>query len=540
MVKLTGLPSLAYKGVEASSPPNTTIHPIDPTTTDYYNFNIGDFWLNRGTTSAPLSKLWVLTNKANHIATWVLIVNGAGGPVLSLHADDGNNAFPNGAGSINIHNTDANIVTTAAVANTVAIDLAPSIAVLNNITANTGDINALLGNSTIHGNITSQIGNITATAGNVTAANNVTAVTGNVTADVNITANTGDITATLGNITANVNITATTGNITATAGNVTAGLDLNSTAGDLNLPTTNALFTTGTININAVRFLHAFDNNVFLGQDAGNGTLTGLFNIGIGNQTLVSLTTGNHDVMVGDQSGNAITTGSSNTAVGDGTLLECTTGGGNTCMGASNSSTITTGGNNTLIGFSCCNTLATGSYNTAIGETTGISYTTNESSNILLAHPGVITENNTMHLGEHGAGNRQVNRCFIAGIRGITTGVADAIPVLIDSVHQLGTISSSRRYKDNIQDMGDQSSIIMKLRPVTFNYKKHPEVNTWGLIAEEVDEIFPNLVVYNENKEPETVKYHELIVLLLNEVQKLSKRIEELEKKHKRKPKELI
>ena len=116
-------------------------------------------------------------------------------------------------------------------------------------------------------------------------------------------------------------------------------------------------------------------------------------------------------------------------------------------------------------------------------------------------------------------------RAFIHGIRFRTTDTADAIPVLIDSEGQLGTISSSGRYKESIQDMGKHSALLNELRPVTFRYKKPFADGTkpiqFCLIAEEVAEVFPELVVLDEQGKPETVKYHLLSSLLLNELQKL-------------------
>jgi len=172
--------------------------------------------------------------------------------------------------------------------------------------------------------------------------------------------------------------------------------------------------------------------------------------------------------------------------------------------------------------------LISGADNIAIGYYAAQTYTSTEHSNIIINNPGVNLENNTIRLGNHGTGAGYQNRCFIAGIRGVTTGIADAVAVLIDSAYQLGTVSSSRKYKTNIQDMGDQSSIIMKLRPVTFNFKEHPTVPAWGLIAEEDAEVFPQLAVFDkETGECETVKYHELPVLLLNELQKQKKELDE-------------
>ncbi len=85
----------------------------------------------------------------------------------------------------------------------------------------------------------------------------------------------------------------------------------------------------------------------------------------------------------------------------------------------------------------------------------------------------------------------------IKGISGVMTGIDNAVPVLINSAGQLGTIDSSQRYKEDIDDMGRASDIFLSLRPVTFRYKKA-----------------------FEDGEPETVKYHLLVTLLLNELQK--------------------
>jgi hypothetical protein len=131
----------------------------------------------------------------------------------------------------------------------------------------------------------------------------------------------------------------------------------------------------------------------------------------------------------------------------------------------------------------------------------------------------------------------------IAGIRGGTTGVANAIPVLIDSTGQLGTASSSRSVKKEIRDMGDATARLLELRPVTFRYQPDQTLPSggevppeYGLIAEEVAEILPDLVVYDDAGRPLTVKYHEMAPMLLNEMKKqqrviaaLTSRLAELE-----------
>ena len=110
------------------------------------------------------------------------------------------------------------------------------------------------------------------------------------------------------------------------------------------------------------------------------------------------------------------------------------------------------------------------------------------------------------------------NRCYIGNIRSTTTGNNNAIPVLIDSAGQLGTISSSRRFKKEIKPMKTASEAILSLKPVTFHYKSD-ETNRseFGLIAEEVAEINPDLVVRDDNGEIYTVRYEAVNAMLLNE-----------------------
>jgi hypothetical protein len=106
----------------------------------------------------------------------------------------------------------------------------------------------------------------------------------------------------------------------------------------------------------------------------------------------------------------------------------------------------------------------------------------------------------------------------------VTTANNDAVPVLIDSAGQLGTASSSRRYKEDIQDMGDASRGLMRLRPVTFRYQKPfadgSKPIQYGLIAEEVAKVYPDLVARSADGQIETVKYQVLDSMLLNEVQR--------------------
>jgi trimeric autotransporter adhesin len=123
----------------------------------------------------------------------------------------------------------------------------------------------------------------------------------------------------------------------------------------------------------------------------------------------------------------------------------------------------------------------------------------------------VATESQTLRLG----GDQ--TRAFIAGVAGVpVTGS----PVLIDSSGQLGILASSARYKDDIEPMGARSQKVHHLRPVTFHYKQDPErARQYGLIDEEVAEAYPELVTRGTDGEIESMQYHELIPMLLNEVQ---------------------
>lgn len=266
-------------------------------------------------------------------------------------------------------------------------------------------------------------------------------------------------------------------------------------------------------------------NNTFVGEVAGNLTLTivsATENTCIGSHAGFSLTTGDSNTLLGFDAGLRVTSGAQNVLVG------------NNAGAASGASGITTGSMNTAVGDDSLWSVDTGSRNTAIGSQAGSNLSAADSDNICINNLGNLAgSNNTLRIGAStGAGNYQLNKAFIHGIRGITTGVADAVAVLIDSAGQLGTVSSSIRYKENIQSIGHESSAVMALQPKTFNYKSDQTKSmTYGLIAEDVAKVMPKLVVFDEEGQPETVKYLDLIPLMLNEIKKLQHRIEILEKR---------
>jgi Chaperone of endosialidase len=172
----------------------------------------------------------------------------------------------------------------------------------------------------------------------------------------------------------------------------------------------------------------------------------------------------------------------------------------------------TDGDFNTAIGFNALHINTAGNNNIALGFSAGSTITGD--NNIDIGSTGVGGESGTIRIGQLGS----QTRTFIAGIRGVTTGNANAIPVLIDSAGQLGTVSSSQRFKHDIKGMDKTSEGILALKPVTFHYKSDKtNLPQFGLIAEDVAAVNPDLVVRDENGEIYTVRYDAVNAMLLNE-----------------------
>ena len=211
------------------------------------------------------------------------------------------------------------------------------------------------------------------------------------------------------------------------------------------------------------------------------------------------------------------TTGINDTAVGYSALSLNTTGNGNMASGTFALGDNTTGNSNTAVGGYALGFNTTGNNNIAIGYEAGFGNLATASNNIDIGNQGTGGDSSAIRIGSEGA---QTNT-YIAGIYGVTSF---GIPVYINSNGQLGTVSSSRRYKEDIQDMADASSGLLRLRPVTFRYKKPSDDGSkpvqYGLIAEEVAEVYPDLVARSADGQIETVKYQLLDPMLLNELQK--------------------
>jgi Chaperone of endosialidase len=279
----------------------------------------------------------------------------------------------------------------------------------------------------------------------------------------------------------------------------------------------------------ALLFNTTGDDNTAVGAAALLNNGDGASNTALGSFALRSNTVGNANTAVGRLALFDNIDGLGNTACGDSALVNNQIGNGNTAMGQRALTENISGGNNTALGLFAGSQI-TGSNNVAIGanalsESAG-------SDNIAVgasAGSGVAGANNVICIGD--AGDNVNNSCFIGHIRGVPTAQNNAIAVLIDSSGQLGTVSSSRRYKKEIKPMDKASEAILALKPVTFHYKTdkmdRPE---FGLIAEEVAEVNPNLVVHDENGEIYTVRYDAVNAMLLNEFLKARRQIDAQQK----------
>ena len=297
-------------------------------------------------------------------------------------------------------------------------------------------------------------------------------------------------------------------------------------AGNLDLDPSGAA--AGSILKNGVRFLHdAGVSSTFLGVNAGTLTVTGANNVGVGAGALGAVGTGSSNIGVGAGTLAGLTVGQDNTAIGDGALAAIVNAIGNTAVGSGALAAVTgaSAGTNTAVGRDALGALTSGGGNTVIGSSAGSLLTTG-TNNIYVDNAGAASESLTTRIGD------TQSRAFMAGIRGRTTGNADAIPVLIDSAGQLGTVSSSRRFKEDIHDMGHASERLLQLRPVTFRYTQPfadgAKPIQYGLIAEDVAEVFPELVARDADGRIETVHYQKLDVLLLNELQTLYREVQAL------------
>jgi hypothetical protein len=263
------------------------------------------------------------------------------------------------------------------------------------------------------------------------------------------------------------------------------------------------------------------DFNTAIGADALRENTTGDYNTAIGAGALNINTTGSFNTATGISALAFNTTGDANTADGDSALLLNTTGEFNTAFGEQALYSNRTGNDNTAIGSSAM-LVTSGSNNIALGSLAGANLTSGD-NNIDIGNQGAGPESNTIRIGDSAV----QNRTFIAGISGVlVTGTT----VVVNGSGQLGVAPSSQRFKDEIKPMDEASEAILALKPVTFHYKKEVDpqgIPQFGLVAEEVEKVNPDLVIRDKEGRPYSVRYDQVNAMLLNEFLKEHRKVEE-------------
>ena len=271
---------------------------------------------------------------------------------------------------------------------------------------------------------------------------------------------------------------------------------------------------------NALQHLTTGVGNTAAGWHSLFTTSTGDLNTAIGAGTLVSNSTGSHNTANGALALLLNTTGDYNTAIGDSTLLSNTEGFGNTATGVTALRNNTTGIFNTAIGNSALSANVNGQSNTALG-TGALESNTSGSGNTALgqgAGGGVTTAGGVTCIGAGVGGGNVDNTTWIGNVFGVTTQSGTTAPVIVSNDGQLGTVVSSERFKKDIATMNNASDAILSLRPVTFHYKTDTKgTGQFGLIAEEVAKVNPELVLLDKEGKPYTVRYDAVNAMLLNE-----------------------
>jgi hypothetical protein len=267
-------------------------------------------------------------------------------------------------------------------------------------------------------------------------------------------------------------------------------------------------------------------DNTATGFQALLNNTGGIENVASGAFALISNQTGDFNTATGTGALQANIGGDANTATGTAALSDNTSGFNNTANGINALFFNTTGHDNTAVGVNALLNNKTGSSNIAVGSQAG-SNLTSGSNNIDIGNLAVAGESGKIRIGKQGT----QNATFIAGIYNMNEG-GTIKPVFINSNGRLGTQppASARKFKEEIKAMEKSSEGILKLKPVTFRYKNDAEhTPQFGLIAEEVANVNPNLVVRDENGEIYTVRYEAVNAMLLNEFLKEHQKVQELE-----------
>src|SRR5437763_7590113 len=297
------------------------------------------------------------------------------------------------------------------------------------------------------------------------------------------------------------------------------------------LPGAQAICTEGCgSNFNTFEGENALINNTGAGNTAfGWGSLSantdGPFNTAVGGGALI-FNDGDSNTAVGAAALLLNTVGSQNVAVGTDALVYNDNGADNAAIGWFALFENTTGGVNTAIGAEALSNNTTGFNNIALGFAAGDLLTTGD-DNIDIGNEGVVDEAGTVRIGTDGL----QTRTFIAGITGV---VVSGAGVVVNASGQLGVAASSARFKDEIKPMDKASEAILALQPVTFRYKHDLDpagIPQFGLVAEQVEKVNPDLVARDEQGKPYTVRYEAVNAMLLNEFLKEHRKVQDWKRK---------
>ena len=277
------------------------------------------------------------------------------------------------------------------------------------------------------------------------------------------------------------------------------------------------------------------DSALFLNTGGGANTATGV-------NALFSNTAGDQNTATGYAALANNTTGDDNTATGVSALASNTVGGLNTAVGFFTLSNNTTGSRNTAMGYQALLGSSTGSENTAVGDDALAGHNGNGNTALgVFAGAGQSTGDNNIDIGQNvfgvagesntiRIGNTDITDTFITGISGTT--VASGAAVFVDSNGHLGTVTSSKRFKEEIRPMNKTSEAIFSLEPITFRYKREIDPTgtpQFGLVAEDVEKVNPELVVRDKEGRAYSVRYDQVNAMLLNEFLKEHRKVEKLE-----------
>jgi trimeric autotransporter adhesin len=294
---------------------------------------------------------------------------------------------------------------------------------------------------------------------------------------------------------------------------------------------TTGIWNTGT-GFEALNNLTSGNQNTATGLRALASDINGGFNTATGVSSLISNTAGFFNTATGAYSLANNVDGDRNTADGYAALFNNTEADGNTAIGRAALYHNTTGDANVAIGESAAFPNTTGNFNTAIGQG-ALFGNTSGNNNIaigFIAGGNFTTASNAIAIGSGGLNIS--NSCFIGNIYSNVQPAVGIDPdfVTVTSSGRLGRANvSSRRYKHDIKPMDKASEALFALKPVSFRYNKEYDATqtlAFGLIAEEVAKVYPDLVGRNAEGQPESVRYDQVNAMLLNEFLKEHRKVE--------------